>query len=156
MTLNGAGAAGGGALLNYAGNTTLAGPIILGSSATIDSSSGTLTLALTAAFNTPAYALTVGGAGSVTIQTPLKSLAGLTKNGTGTLVLTASESYAGPTTLSAGTLQLSGAGSLPTGNSLTIGNGGALDVDGHNQNARDSTASPAPPSPTAAAAPAPC
>ena len=133
VTLNGSPAAGGGALLNYAGNTTLAGPIILGSSATIDSSSGTLTLASTAAFNTPAYALTVGGAGSVTIQTPLKSLAGLTKNGTGTLVLTASESYAGPTTLSAGTLQLSGAGSLPTGNSLTIGNGGALDVDGHNQ-----------------------
>ena len=58
LTLNGAGVSGGGALLNYAGNSTLAGRVILGSSATIESNSGTLTLASPVPINAPTCDLT--------------------------------------------------------------------------------------------------
>jgi fibronectin-binding autotransporter adhesin len=54
---------------------------------------------------------------------------GLTKQGTGTLTLTASETYTGPTTISAGTLQYTG-NNNETLSSLSIANGAALDLSG--------------------------
>ena len=54
---------------------------------------------------------------------------GLVKAGTGTLVLTASETYLGPTTISAGTLQIGNggaSGSLSAGTAAAILNNGTL------------------------------
>ena len=81
--------------------------------------------------------LTVGtvnvGAGGATIDTqafndtvtsPLAGSGGLAKLGTGTLTLTGADTFAGPTNISAGGLQLgSGGKSLPSGTALTLGTG---------------------------------
>ncbi|HEY3898079.1 MAG TPA: NF038122 family metalloprotease [Chthoniobacter sp.] len=53
----------------------------------------------------------------------------LTKQGTGTLILSGTNSYAGGTTISDGTLQTASAGALPTGHDVTM-NGGTLDING--------------------------
>jgi autotransporter-associated beta strand protein len=56
---------------------------------------------------------------------------GLTKLGTGTLTLTASHTYTGPTTVSAGTLALGAAGGVGTGlatSGVTVASGGTLGV----------------------------
>ena len=127
LTLNGAGVSGGGALLNYAGNTTLAGRVILGSSATIDSNGGTLTLASPVPINAPAYDLTAEGPGNIIIQTPLQNLAGLIKDGPGMLTLTASQSYTGPTSVNDGTLvAANGASGSATGAGTVTLDGGTL------------------------------
>ncbi|HWI55948.1 MAG TPA: autotransporter-associated beta strand repeat-containing protein, partial [Bacillota bacterium] len=57
---------------------------------------------------------------------------GLTKNGNGTLTLSSSNSYAGPTTVNAGTLVLGHPYALGNGSSpLNTVNGGVLDLNGH-------------------------
>ncbi|MCA3395024.1 MAG: autotransporter-associated beta strand repeat-containing protein [Roseomonas sp.] len=67
--------------------------------------------------------VTLNGAATVDTQTYTLTLSGiiggagaLTKTGGGTLTLTGSNSYTGNTTVSAGTLQIAGAGSLGQGN----------------------------------------
>ena len=84
---------------NWNGDFSFAGSndLNLGSGAVTMSSSRTVTVA--------SGNLTVGGAIS-------GSGYSLTKAGTGTLILTGSDTYTGPTTVSAGTLQI-GAGGLP-------------------------------------------
>ena len=58
------------------------------------------------------------------ISADLTGPGGLTKDSAGTVVLSGSNSYSGGTTVLAGTLTVSSAGSLPDGSSLTIGAGG--------------------------------
>jgi autotransporter-associated beta strand protein len=69
---------------------------------------------------------------SVTFATPIQgsgtSLTLTNSTGSGTLTLTAPETYTGPTTINAGTLVLSGSGALPSGSTISIGAGGAFDV----------------------------
>jgi autotransporter-associated beta strand protein len=57
---------------------------------------------------------------------------GLTKTGVGSLILAAANTYAGGTTVSAGTLAVSGGGTLGSGSALTV-NGGTLDLGGTGQ-----------------------
>jgi autotransporter-associated beta strand protein len=64
------------------------------------------------------------------VSNTLAGTTGLAKSGSGTLVLSASNSYSGGTTLSNGTLALSNANALGSGN-LTV-NGGTLDLGGNN------------------------
>ena len=56
---------------------------------------------------------------------------GLAKNGTGTLTLTAANTYTGVTNINAGNLIISGAGVIANNasNTITIGNGGTLTMD---------------------------
>jgi autotransporter-associated beta strand protein len=56
----------------------------------------------------------------------------LTKAGDGTLVLSAANSYSGQTLITAGTLRLSGAGTLGTG-SVAVSSGALLDLNGTDQ-----------------------
>jgi fibronectin-binding autotransporter adhesin len=56
---------------------------------------------------------------------------GLTKVGAGMLVLTATNTYTGPTTISAGTLSVASGGNLGSGNLIFGGDGGSeLDIEG--------------------------
>jgi autotransporter-associated beta strand protein len=81
------------------------------------------------------------GAGTVTVGAvgEASGPAALTKGGTGTLVLTAAGTYTGATNVLNGTLQLAGvANTLPTGTTVTLGDGaantsGTLDLNNLNQ-----------------------
>lgn len=66
---------------------------------------------------------------NVTFATPLTSVGGrLSKSGSGTLTLSVANSYSGPTTVSAGTLTFSGAGSLGSATAALTLAGGTLDL----------------------------
>ena len=60
---------------------------------------------------------------------PNPATGGLTKQGSGTLVLGGTNTYGGATTISAGTLKLGNAFALPTGTTVVL-NGGVLDLSG--------------------------
>jgi len=71
--------------------------------------------------------LTIAGAGDTTISGILGgSSANVIKNDTGTLTLSAANSFSGSTTISAGTLNASDNGTLGSTSSVTIGVGGTL------------------------------
>jgi autotransporter-associated beta strand protein len=64
--------------------------------------------AITGTFN-----LTFGGVGNVTVADPIATSTGtLTKDGSGTLTLSGTNTYTGATTVSSGTLQISGNGNV--------------------------------------------
>ncbi len=59
---------------------------------------------------------------------------GLTKNGSGTLILSAKPNYLGPTVISGGTIQLGSSVTLPVTTILTLmGSGAKLDINGNSQ-----------------------
>ncbi len=74
---------------------------------------------------------TTNAASPATYGNGLSMAAGLTKLGTGTLILTQSNTYAGSTTINAGMLQLGSASALPAATTLTV-NGGTLNLNGNN------------------------
>ncbi len=127
LTLNGSGVSGDGALRNASGNTTVAGGMTLGSNTRIDSDSGTLTLQSSIAASSSAYTLTFGGAGNVVVPVPLKNVAGLIKDGPGTLTLTGTNTYTGGTSVNNGTLvAANGANGSATGSGNVTLSGGTL------------------------------
>lgn len=129
LTLNGTGVSTTGALRNISGNNDFAGLVTLGSATRInsDSSGETLTLSNTGTI-TGTFGLTVGGAGNTTIASIIGTDSGtLTKDGAGTLTLTAANTYTGTTTISAGTLALSGSGRLSNSSAVSV-SGGTFDI----------------------------
>lgn len=105
LSLSGSGISSGGALINSSGNAA--------------SLSGAVTLAAAAA---------IGGTGNLTLSGGISGTGlALTKIGAGTLTLSAANSH-GDTTVAAGTLALSGSGTLGTG--TTTVTGGTLDLGG--------------------------
>jgi autotransporter-associated beta strand protein len=107
----------------YAGGTTVTGGTLQvgsgGNSGTLGS--GVVTNGGTLAFDRADTALnfanTISGAGA------------LQHNGAGTVTLSGANTYTGSTTINAGTLALSGSGTLGNGGALTV-SGGALDLGG--------------------------
>ena len=59
----------------------------------------------------------------------IEGAAGLTKTGSGTLLLSANNIYAGPTTVSAGTLRMGASFALPTTTALTVSAGATFDLN---------------------------
>ena len=125
----------------YTGGTTVSGGVLalgssgaLGSAGTVSFGGGTLqfsasnTTDYSARFSTAAsqtYSLDTN-AQAVTLATALTSAGGaLTKSGTGTLTLSGANSYAGTTTVNAGTLLLnkSSTGALAATSALALGGG---------------------------------
>ncbi|WP_395747178.1 autotransporter-associated beta strand repeat-containing protein [Prosthecobacter sp.] len=84
--------------------------------------------------------LTVGDSSSTTVAGVISdggiyggTSGSLTKQGSGTLTLTAVNTYSGGTTISAGTLALTGSGSLAAASAMNItGAGGTFDISGIN------------------------
>lgn len=127
LTLNGSGISGAGALRHTGSDSFLGGNITLGSAATIASDSGTLNLSGTLAG--AGFGLTFTGAGDTVFSTAMgPTLASLTKLGAGTLTLEAVNTYTGATTITAGTLALSGAGSIASSIGVLVD--GTFDISG--------------------------
>ena len=128
-----------------AGTLNLGSAGALGSSGTISFGGGTLlftaanTTDYSARFSSAvnqAYNLTINSPQSVTLGTALTSVGGsLSKSGSGTLTLTATNSYDGGTTVLAGTLLLSGGNDrLSTTGNITVSNAGTnFDLGGNTQ-----------------------
>jgi fibronectin-binding autotransporter adhesin len=130
LALNGAGITSGGALRNISGVNTYGGAITLGSAARINSDAGTLTLNV-ASGNAVAGAhhLTFGGAGDITVADAIATATGgLTKDGAGTLTLSASNSYQGNTTINFGTLRAEHANSFGAG-AIVLASNASLDLN---------------------------
>ena len=113
----------------YSSSTTVSGGTLQigngGSGEYLASQSITMSNNATVAFNHN-DALSYGGAISGSGQ--------LVKLGTGVLDLSGTSTYNGPTTISAGTLELDGGGeNLPTATALSIASGGAFDLAGNPQ-----------------------
>ena len=133
----------------YTGGTNIDGGILalgssgaLGPSGTISFGGGTLQYSASnttdysgrfSTANNQAYSIDTNSQ-TVIFATALTSSGGsLSKLGAGTLILSAANTYTAGTTVSAGTLQLSGSGTLgSTSGSLTV-NGGIVDLNGTNQ-----------------------
>ena len=101
----GTGVTGGGAIVSLSGSNLLSGPITLAGNTTIGDNAGQLTLSSAIGDNAKGYAVTLVGGGTFVYSGG------------------SSNTYAGATTLSAGTLELSktNASAIPAG--LFIGNG---------------------------------
>jgi autotransporter-associated beta strand protein len=123
LSLNGAGVESGGALRNVSESNTYGGLVTITGNARINSDSGTLTLSNTGTITatTSSNTLTFGGAGDITVNSiigidkviaapPSTTKGKVTKDGTGTLTLTGSNTYTGLTQIAAGTLKLGAAG----------------------------------------------
>jgi autotransporter-associated beta strand protein len=155
LTLNGSGPAGAGALQSVNGTNSWAGSVIVNSSATVNTTTGSLTFAPTGGgtgtfssniSSSTGATLTFIGAGNTTISTPL---AGASNNlnlysnmSTGSTLLisniSTNNTYSGTTTVNNGILELQGhttAGGtnlIANSNNLTINTHGTLLTDTNN------------------------
>jgi autotransporter-associated beta strand protein len=141
LTLIGNGVANGGALTNSGANASYSGLLTISAPTSIVSSGGDINLTNGGTVNI-VNGLTVGGAKNTSIASILSGTAtpllptALTKQGTGTLTLSASNTYTGGTILNAGTLKLDYAATNTSklSNTATYGtlllNGGTLELSG--------------------------
>jgi autotransporter-associated beta strand protein len=122
-TITGTGVSTGGAIRNISGNNTINGSITQTAASRINSDADLLVLGgnLSGAFG-----LTIGGVGNTRVDGLITNQTTLTKDGAGTLELTAANTYTSTTTISAGTLRLSGTGTVGAGN---ITNNAALVIE---------------------------
>ncbi len=106
---------------------TLGASIALGNAQTwTNNSSNALTVSGTVANG--GYLLTTAGSGATAISGIISGVGGLTKSGTGTLTLTAANSYTGTTTIDNGSVVIGTGGALANNASatITVNNGGTL------------------------------
>ncbi len=117
-------------LLTLSGGTTGTGHLILKNNSAIDNA---VAISGSALNHTGTVTNAGTGTGSVTVSSVISSnVTGVTQNSTGSkLILAASNTYGGDTSISAGTLQLANANALPTG--VSVGDvivNGTLDLNG--------------------------
>jgi autotransporter-associated beta strand protein len=120
-----------GAIRNISGNNTITGQVTIDNGAgRINSDSGTLTLAggLRADPDTDSTrTVTFGGAGNIVItgvaaNVNTARILAITKDGTGTLTLSGANTHSGVTTVSGGTLNVTSASGVGTGNVVVATN----------------------------------
>lgn len=135
LTLNGTGVGGQGALLNVSGSNTYSANINQGSSSTIGSNSGTLTITGNMDGSGGGKSFTFIGAGNTTVTGIISDNGSVTKNGAGTLTLTGANTFTGTTVVSSGTLIAAGTsgGALNTTSAVTVNSGGTLLLGANDQ-----------------------
>jgi autotransporter-associated beta strand protein len=126
-----------GAVESVTGSNTLTGPIFLNNgNPTMSVDAGSTLTVSTNPVNLNTFTLAVDVAGAATFTSPIQGTGGLTKAGAGVLTLSGTNTYTGPTTVSAGTLlvngsQSSSSGSVASGATLGgTGTIGAVTVNG--------------------------
>lgn len=95
-----------GATLKGAGTNIFAGTVNLAGNATVSVGTGAL----------------------LTLSSLVSGPGNLSKNGSGSLILTASDSYSGTTLINGGTIQLTGSGSIASSTNIDVTAGATLDV----------------------------
>jgi len=139
LTINGAGFGGAGALRSLSGNVSYAATVTLGSNARIQADAGQLTLNATTAVAGAGFTLNVGGVGTTVISGIIATdTGGVTKDGSGLLVLSGANTYTGATSVNEGTLAvttMTGGGVASslgkgTGAASVVINGGTLSYIG--------------------------
>jgi autotransporter-associated beta strand protein len=136
VTLNGNGILSGGAIRNTSGNNIWSGVITVGASgARINSDAGTLTISSTIAAGSSGHALTIGGAGNVSISQSINNLGAgaLNMDGSGmvTLASTGSSTWSGPVTISnGGTISFSNQTAFGVTGTVTLDNGKIQETNG--------------------------
>ena len=131
ITISGSGISSNGVMRNVSDTNTLSGLITLAADSEIQiNADSTLTLnnaASGANAITGTYNLTIDSLGTSNIADPVAiSTGNLTKAGTGTLTLSAANTYTGDTTISAGTMKLTG--TLNSATDLSIASSATLDL----------------------------
>jgi autotransporter-associated beta strand protein len=125
LTLNGTGVSTDGALRFISGTNSWGGLITLGSNSRINADAGTNTLDVASGSAiTGTFALTIGGAGNLTIADPIATgTATLTKDGAGTLIFSGANTYTGATRVNEGVLQISAAERIANTSNLILDGG---------------------------------
>ena len=128
LRLSHTGAAGSGTIAQSSGASLLhlnaAGTFANAMSVYNVQASETLTLSGGITVNNALFDVDAGD--TLTISGAVSGTGGVTKNGTGALILSASNSYTGSTTVNAGTLQAAAANALGSTTSVLVGNGGSF------------------------------
>jgi fibronectin-binding autotransporter adhesin len=133
LSTNGA-STGNGAVENVTGNNTITGAVTVSANSRIQSDAGTLTVS--GAVGIGANTLDVGGNSNTTINGAITgtSASVLTKDGTGTLALGASNAaFAGTVTVSAGTLQTNVVNAFTSSTAITVNTGAILNLNSDSQ-----------------------
>lgn len=128
----------GGTLLLAGSTNTAAEPLFLtgiGTAAGIGALSNAAGNSSVAGLTTLVGGASIGGAGNITMNSPIVGTGGLTKVGAGTLTLGSGNSYSGNTTVSTGTLALAKMAAVPTGSTYSVAAGAvmALNVGGNGE-----------------------
>jgi autotransporter-associated beta strand protein len=133
LSTNGA-STGNGAIENLSGNNSITGTVTLSANSRVQSDAGTLTLG--GAVSAGTYTLNVGGSGNTTINGAITGAAGssLTKDGSGTLGIGASNSsFSGTVAVNAGTLQTNINNAFKNTTAVTVASGATLSLNGTTQ-----------------------
>ena len=121
LAIRGQGASGSsGALQNVSGTNTISGPINQIVASRINSDAGLLRITNNSISGTGL--LTIGGAGDTLISSTIATSTGLTKDGSGTLTLSGSNTYTGLTAVAEGKLLYGTSNAIATGG-VTVGTG---------------------------------
>ena len=126
LTLNGTGVSSGGALMNSGAAASYSGLVSLGSASSIVGgavgTTGTIAISNLGTITGAGYGLTLGGTAGGSVASVIGTGTGtLTKQGTGTWTLSANNTYTGTTTVSTGTLSVTG--TLADTSALTVASG---------------------------------
>jgi len=129
LTLNGIGSASTGALISQAGNNSFAGPITLGTNATIGMLSVGENLTLPGSVTLSTFTLTFDGVGNANVSSAIDGTGGVTMNGTGVLNYTGAvaNTYVGTTNVNAGQLALNKTGVVAVPAALVANNSSSTD-----------------------------
>lgn len=131
ITISGTGVGGGGALRSLSGTTSVTGLVTLAANARInaDSDPDTEELALFGGISGNNVNLTLGGAGRISIDSPVQlGTGGLTIDGAGVFALSGANTFTGDVNLNNGFLQLLGGAALSDTVRLTMSAPGVLQV----------------------------